>query len=298
MISSLNNNIEYVLVLGAGASVDYGLPTWRNLSLLVKEKIGKDTEKRYQYKKEILDWIDKVGEKKKYKTIDECIKEESASKEYHSNGHEIENELFLVMKDIFNEIYKEQDNGWIRALNEKILLNKGNGLEHKIAFINYNYDNVLDKNFLIYTYLPQKHQLFNYRERLEALSKSVVKVLHPHGTFSSTSEHSPRLYKVINTMKSGNEKYLNVVSCFESEGHSIGKDYGSLKLYILGLGGGLQINLNNMAFRNLVSEIHVTIKNTDEKDKIINFLSKRYNVPTTEINVYTTCKELIEKCFI
>lgn len=52
----LSSNIEHILVLGAGASVDYGLPVWEDLGLLIKKEVEKDIDNRYEYKKEILSW--------------------------------------------------------------------------------------------------------------------------------------------------------------------------------------------------------------------------------------------------
>lgn len=304
----LEDEIEHILILGAGASVDYGLPVWSDLDLLIKEKISKD-EANYQYKKEMLNWIDKVGKEKekKYDTIDECIAEESMSQEYLDDseqecldGSEIENQMFRVIKDIFNEAYKKDAKGWIRVLNEKILKGKER-LERKIAFINYNYDDVLDKNFLIFSYLPLKLQRYNKRERLNTLSKVIACALYPHGCFFSKQEleNTPHIKKHIDTMKSHDEKHLDVVSCYESKTHVIEKyDHGgTIKLYLLGLGGGLKINLNSIKFKIPISEIHVTIKDNSMKDKVMEFLSKEYKIPKTEINVYTTCEELVEKCF-
>ena len=101
------SSVTHILILGAGASVDYGLPIWKDLDLLIRNKISKDSENYYKYKKEILAWIDKVGSEKVYQTIDQCIKDESVSPDYHTTGPEIENEIFLILKEIFIEAYQE-----------------------------------------------------------------------------------------------------------------------------------------------------------------------------------------------
>lgn len=113
---------DRVFILGAGASVDYGLPVWKDLGARMKEKIEADATNSYKHKEKILKWIDKVGEKKAYETLDECIYHESSSIDYHTDGVEVENELFAVMLEVFNNSYGGAKDGWIRKLNEKILM--------------------------------------------------------------------------------------------------------------------------------------------------------------------------------
>jgi hypothetical protein len=296
----LSDRTEHLLILGAGASVDYNLPVWKDLSSLIREKVNKDIENRYLYKKEILAWVNKVGEENSYDTIDKCITEESVSEEYYE-GVEIEKQLFLIMKDIFKESYKENAEGWIRILNESILYNKKQGLESKIAFVNYNYDDVLSKNFLIYTYLHPKLLGYKHRERVDALSPLVIRALYPHGNFFTEKEvgDSSHIYRYIKTMKSHDNEQLDAVACYDSELHVVGKHNlaSKIKLYLLGMGGGLEINLGNIELENPVSEIHVTIKDESLKERIVIFLSKRYRIPATEIKIYSTCAELINNCF-
>src|SRR3989338_6855626 len=181
---ALSSNIRHIFILGAGASVDYGLPTWKELDNLIK----------------------KIGEDGKYKTIDECIMLESVSKDYHNNGHEIEDEIFKIIKDVFEEVYRENGTGWIRQLNEIIKDNKNMGLENNIAFVNYNYDNVLDKNFLNFDYLPTKYKLFNFKDRLGILSKVEISCLYPYGYFPS-EYNSPYIHKEAETIKSNNKAF-------------------------------------------------------------------------------------------
>ena len=55
--------------------------------------------------------------------------------------------------------------------------------------------------------------------------------------------------------------------------------------------------MSNINFDNRISEVHVTIKESSKRDDIITFLSEKYEIPKTEIVVYSTCEELVKKCF-
>lgn len=290
-----------MLILGAGASVEYGLPVWLELSGTIIEKLDKDLSQKYEYKEEIKAWLDKIGEEKQYSTLDECIQKESVTKEYHDNGEEIENEIFLILKEIFAEKYSDLDDGWINVLNDKILHQNTKKLENKIAFISYNYDDVLDKNYLNFNYLPSKHRRINYRPELDRLSEVSASVLYAHGNLfpEEEFEYSSNLERSINTIKSDDPYFVDAVSCYESKGHVVSSYYkdSKIKLYILGLGGGLKINLGNIHFDPEVTELHVTIRDEKSKKSILSFLSEKYGITESEIRVYASCKELIEKNF-
>jgi len=292
--------VRNILVLGAGASVEYGLPAWVKLGELIKKKVTANID-QYAHGKEIIAWIDKVGDEKQYRSIDACIAKESIAREYHSSGPEIENEIFRVMREIFIDSYSENEEGWIRLLNEKILQNPP--VASSLAFINYNYDNVLDRNFLNFDYLSEKERRLSYKVILAGLSKVVREVFHPHGFlfFDTPDDHILHISKSKHTIKTGDSDFHDVVSCYDSYNHSvINGSYSSTpngNLYILGLGGGLEVNLSKINFKVQFREIHVTIHDEKRKEGVLTFLSEIYNISPSEIKVYSTCKELIENCF-
>lgn len=287
--------VQHILILGAGASVDYGLPIWTGLGTLLGE-VANDPTNTYEYKGEIAKWANSVGKGKKYSTIDECITKESELN--FSEGHKVEDEIFLAIRDIFIKAYKSNNEGWIRALNKKILSNK---LESKLAFINYNYDDVLERNLLDFAYLPEKRRILNDAPRLEKLAGARIDVFYPHGNLFDLKNKQIRRF--MSTMKSNHKEFIDAVSCYESDAHAVNLEETSppINLYFLGLGSGLQTNLNNIDFQlgryGVINEIHVTIKDESLKDNIIDFLTKKFNIAETSIKIYKTCDELVASCF-
>lgn len=290
-----------LFILGAGASKDYGLPVWKELDSLIRGKLSNDRGNQYPRAKDILSWLDKVGGENEYRTIDECIAKESVSGIYHSDGDAVENELFLSVTHIFNDAYKENTKGWITELSNKILRHPETQPEQHIAFISYNYDNVLEKNFLRFDHLPGKYVRLNDKPRLDRLAGVRVPVLYAHGNLYSKSEipkdsHTDRHYR---TMKSDTQGYIDVVSCYESYDHKIKHEYYAepLKLNILGLGGGLKFNLSKLNISKQISQISVTITDSKNDEEISKYLNSKFKVPIEKISIYRTCNELIEASF-
>jgi hypothetical protein len=49
----ISSSVKHLIILGAGSSVDYGLPTWDMLQDLILERVKSDTENRYKYNEAI-----------------------------------------------------------------------------------------------------------------------------------------------------------------------------------------------------------------------------------------------------
>lgn len=296
MIFRTHIGVEKIFILGAGASVDYGLPTWDDLRSLLEKRILETPKSTYEHRIDLLNWLKLVGPNCKYQTIDQCIEKESL---VHDKGHEVENQLFLIMKDLFDEISQKKANeGWIGLLNRKILKNRDLRLERQIAFVNYNYDNILDNYFLNFSNLHEKERRLKYKRGLKQLSGSPIDALYPHGNFYSPRENSP-MTKHIETMKSEDPEFIDAVSCYESDPHEIitGDRSVDIELYILGLGAGLEVNLNNIEFHNDISRIHITIRQDKKIDKITSYLQRKFNISLAKIYIYEDCEDLINKCF-
>lgn len=320
MKKSLGKEKTKIFILGAGASIDYGLPVWSDLASLIKNYLESEKGKDNQYKKEILEWLDLIGEDKKYKTLDECIYRESSSTRYKENGQDIEFEIFRILEVIFKELYDkktsyDKETSWIKKLNEKI--RKQEGVDwHNLFFINYNYDNVLADNILDFSYLSKTERERIYRERILNLSyisqrynHEKIPCLYPHGLF----QYSDRgfLNEESDTINSHDDSIPKTVSCYHSKPHEIIflANSPGVDLYILGLGGGLKINLDNIAFSDIskIKNIYITIRSNPDRPKqenekckksAIDFLKEKFNLQEENIKSHEDCVSLIEGCFL
>lgn len=281
-------------ILGAGASIEYGLPGWNKLADMIRKELEKDSEGQYIHTKKIKEWLNKVGSGKKYPTIDACIKFESISPDYHDTGHEIENEIFKAIKNILISSYINQPNGWIKSLNDYIKDNPHENLESRVAFINYNYDDVLRKNFLNYDYLSSKEKLITDYDRLNSLSRIQIPCFHPNGFLYETNEND-RLQIETDTHKTGKQEFIDAISCHDSKKHRAGSNnrMKPVKLHILGLGGGLITNLNNLDIINKVQEINITISENIKSDAIVEYLIEKFEVEEAQIGIHDDCHGLI-----
>lgn len=314
MKKSLGKEKNKIFILGAGASVDYGLPVWNDLSSLIKHYLDGEKGKDCQFKKEILEWLNFIGEDKQYKTLDECIYHESSALKYKENGQDIDFEIFRILKEIFSIRYKKELS-WIKNLSEKI--RKQDGIDWRdIFFVNYNYDSVLANNILDFSYLSKTERERIHRERISDLdyirnhaSHEKIPCLYPHGLF----EYSKRgfLHEESDTINSHYDGSVpEAVSCYHSKKHEISFSVHahSVDLYILGLGGGLKTNLDNLVFDDVskIKNIYITIKPNPNKTKqdneklrkeIIDFLKDKFDLEEENIRSYDDCVSLIENCF-
>ena len=103
-----------VFVLGAGASVDYGLPVWAELKELLTEHFRENrantisTEKSNRY----LEELEEIGPGKKYATVDEMISTISRETVIFAATTA---ELFKDVKTILGQSVKPESVGWIET---------------------------------------------------------------------------------------------------------------------------------------------------------------------------------------
>ncbi len=304
-VRGVNLKFDYadkIFILGAGSSVDYGLPVWKDLKEMIEDKLSGATGDEFNYKNQILSWIAKVGVGLEYETLDECISKESVSSEYKEGGHYIENEIFFILKIVFEEVYsREIRSSWIRILNNYILYSTPDVVKNMV-FINYNYDEVFCDNILTFDYLSDKERFVTFDNELGSLSDFHVDVIYPHGNFFDIGRGSgyKTRSKVFTPKSQNGHKHglIDVVSCYDSYKNAISfsNPFG-VTLYILGLGGGLELNLNKISFDMTLMAVHVTIKDKSKRDDVVAFLTKRFSLSESEVIVYDSCEALIKACF-
>ena len=96
MILKLPYNVDKVFILGAGASVDYGLPIWKNLSKLIKEEINvKEVISDNKLEDDV--WLDA--------NITPELKEEGIVRDVVRNVQQLRKETGLTSKDIISIKY-------------------------------------------------------------------------------------------------------------------------------------------------------------------------------------------------
>ena len=169
-----------VFVLGAGASVDYGLPVWCELWELLIEDIKKNGLSGISAgaSNRFLNELEQIGPGKKYETVDEVISNfEDDKVEFPGTTVAI----FEVVKKVFTSRAMAQSAGWIETFvkqnNMEILLTN-EASNYPTFFINFNYDTLLLSKFVQF-----------FKHKCENASKSEIKQWRlQHGADSDFEE--------------------------------------------------------------------------------------------------------------
>ena len=295
-------NIKHLIILGAGASAEYGLPTWNPLAELIRDEILLAPDGTYPFKEEMLQWIDRVGvDETKYSTIDLCISKLTHHDDYFETAPDIQDAIFRAMRKVCENMYKQDVKGWIAQLGIKILRNVT--LDDSIAFVNYNYDYVLEKKYLQFEGVlnAANRKWFDY-SRLSLVSRQKALAFHPHGSFYPLAafEKDSHIIRDQKTIKSHDQTSLDAVSCYDADKHSVGIPGWSseaITVYIMGVGGGLEQNLSKLSINNVVKEVHVTVHDPKLENSTLNFLKKKFPNAKDNIIAHRDCATLIENCF-
>ena len=188
----MNNKYINIFVLGAGASVDYGLPVWSELRELLIEYLNKNTASIISpdVSNRFLEELKEIGTGKKYATVDEMISKFSSETD---NCPATTRGVFEVVKRIFQSRVRTENVGWIETFVDKnnleILLNN-EASNSPSMFINFNYDTLLVLKIVQFfnndyssTLNPDKAE-WNKTRGLDFEKKyecCVKDVFHPHG---------------------------------------------------------------------------------------------------------------------
>ncbi len=141
----MNTKCVNVFVLGAGASVDYGLPVWCELRSMLIKYLNDNMECLGSYKNtnSFIEELPAVGPCKKYPTVDNLISEFALES---SDFPATTRAIFDAIKKIFKSKARQEREGWIETFvknnNIDTLLNNKRSKTPSV-FINFNYDTLL-----------------------------------------------------------------------------------------------------------------------------------------------------------
>lgn len=158
-----NETIKELFILGAGASVPYGLPTWIELQQILATMVN-DERSKENYSGEQLDQMEEFLKfTEEFPTIDEAIPKYVIKIGSSTAAHDFEDVIFSLLATKFKEIdydtrvRKTAGDRWLykllkksmgRSFSDPYFMNK--------VFLNYNYDRILQTELTNF-----------YRERLE-----------------------------------------------------------------------------------------------------------------------------------
>ena len=141
----MSTKFANIFVLGAGASVDYGLPIWCELSDLLIQQVTEIEARKFSLDiwNRLVGELEEIGSGKKYSTVDEMISKFSRST---PDFAEVTEEIFEQVKIILKSRVITENVGWIEELIDKndleILLTR-KATNYSTVFINFNYDTLL-----------------------------------------------------------------------------------------------------------------------------------------------------------
>ena len=296
-----------IIILGAGASADYGIPLWEELKDLIPKELKNDNSKVAGIVKEIIEKASKDN-----LTIDKALfdKLETIEEAAYNNCHNL---FFSTLEKIFNNKRKMNTNGWLISFLEKnINLNNHYNFFKENIIINFNYDNILCAK--LYNFFSQPRDT-KIREEARANNKSIenikekyseikdyyayidqyptkYNIFHPHGRFSN--------YET--------DDYNNgkPISCYDATG--IFKEVNSklftlfgnkpLNLIVLGVSPtSLEYNLKKLEldFFKYRSKMHFTCFKEGELNTYLDYFKERFKLEDKNLIKYKDCLEFAEK---
>ncbi|MDR3000361.1 MAG: hypothetical protein LBU89_03765 [Fibromonadaceae bacterium] len=297
-----------LFVIGAGASVEFGYPTGKDLKKQVKEILdlgvaGFDCEALNTLCNEseanfinACNILSKGLENLPFSTIDNCIRFYSSDNEYVKFAGNLA--ITKVISDLeFNEksLFKSknklrQEDSWLNSFFELVTrhLSKDEARARfsRIPIITFNYDRNLEK------YMDYISQSF---ERGTNFSKSIV---HMYGSLPRESDFAKEGRDLVNWSR--DIKTYTEAMNQRIDQRNYGRISESKSIVFLGFGYD-EVNMNLLSkflYPSIEKKIYGTAYNMNEdfKENVINKLSSIFNAEEDNIKLYdTTCKDFFSK---
>ena len=254
-----------VFVLGAGASVDYGLPIWCELSELLIRHIEENKAQIPAADVSILlRELGQIGTGKKYTTVDQMISEFSRET---TDFAETTAAMFKEVRTILEQRVRPETVGWIERFvksNDLEILLRNEATNNSPVFINFNYDDILllkiveffNGKYANTSNLTKAEWRANTGYNFENRFKNCARdIFHPHGILylfdkdtikiGEKTHCRPTTKTFMNARTSGENQLVsgwnsggdNAVSCLDARDHFT---FADIKKRINELTGGGQ----------------------------------------------------------